>query len=203
MTSIENFYDELDLKYPEIAIAIDKIDRLKPKNIRFIIPILTPYMNTNKAEESTIYQNKQNLMNAEKDLLEVNNIKTTNYIKMNIPKELCSICDGEFELYDKENNKLKAKVDNTSTGSVSMSGTVDEYSISVSGSLSFNGNESIDEISGTFKIRPTEKFRYIPEGSKWIVVFIGGDITKPQIIGRYLESSDSEENDEESTNEEV
>jgi len=28
---------------------------------------------------------------------------------------------------------------------------------------------------------------YIPAGSKWIVVFIGGDITKPQIIGRYIE----------------
>ena len=62
MAAIENFYDELDLKYPEIAIAIDKIDRLKPKNIRFGIPILTPYMNTSKAEESTIYQNKQNLL---------------------------------------------------------------------------------------------------------------------------------------------
>ena len=201
MAAIENFYDELDLKYPEIAIAIDKIDRLKPKNIRFIIPILTPYMNTSKAEESTIYQNKQNLMNAEKELLEVNNIKTCNYITMNISKELCSICDGEFELYDKENNKLKAKVDNTSNGSVSMSGTVDEYSVSVSGSLSFSGNESMNEISGTFKVRPTEKYRYIPEGSKWIVVFIGGDITKPHIIGRYLDSSDSE--DEESDNEEV
>ena len=63
-----------------------------------------------------------------------------------------------------------------------MSGSVDEYGVSVSGSLSFNGDESMSEISGTFKVRPTEKFRYIPEGSKWIVVFIGGDITKPQII---------------------
>ena len=115
---------------------------------------------------------------------------------MNIPKEHCSICDGEFELYDEKNNRIKGKVNNTSTGSISMSGSVGEHSVSVSGSLSFNGEESMNEIGGTFKIRPTEKFRYIPEGSKWIVVFIGGDITKPQIIGRYLDLSDSKENED-------
>ena len=40
---------------------------------------------------------------------------------------------------------------------------------------------------GEVKYRFTPEDRFIDAGSKWIVVFIGGDITKPQIIGRYYE----------------
>ena len=40
---------------------------------------------------------------------------------------------------------------------------------------------------GILNIIPTDEYRYIDKGSKWIVVFIGGDINQPQLIGRYVE----------------
>lgn len=131
MIDASDFYENLDLKYPEIAIAIDKIDRLNPQPTRFIIPILTPSMPNESISNNKIYQNKVNLQNLSKDTVEVGNIDACNYITISMPKEVCGIiyCDN------------------------------------------------IDNIPNSV--------RYINPWSKWLVVFVGGDITNPRIISRY------------------
>lgn len=146
-----NYYDKLDLKYPEIAIAIDKIDRLKPGLIRFNVPVLTPNLTTNgKASKSDVHQSASNIQN--QNPIKISNISITNYISCKIPKELCS------------NDISRSSV----TGTMIIGQT--------SGSI----------LGGSY-INLVDYDRYIPAGSKWIIVFIGGDINKPQIIGRYTE----------------
>ena len=125
MNTMYDFYDKMDLKYPEIAIAMDDIDRMNPGEIRFAIPILTPLMDNSKPVVDTIRQTKSNLRNDPSVKLEVDNIRITNFISIRVPQEFCNV----YQL--------------------------------------------------------TEENRIIKSGSKWIVVFVGGDITKPRIISRY------------------
>lgn len=131
MHDLSDFYEKLDLKYNEIAIALDAIDRLNPGRIRFSIPILTPGLDSTSILSKRIYQNKSNLQNIDKGTVEVNNLVYTNYITLSVPKEVCGI------IYCEDPNALP------------------------------------------------DSTRYIPKGSKWIVSFIGGDITKPKIIAKY------------------
>lgn len=131
MKGASDFYENLDLKYPEIAIAIDRIDRLNPQPTRFIIPILTPSMPNRSITRNKVYQNKSNLQNFNKDMIEVDNIDVCNYITLPLTREVCGI------IY----------FDNTST--------------------------------------IPDSIRYIDPWSKWLVVFVGGDITNPRIISRY------------------
>ena len=161
MNTVTNYYEELDLKYPEIAIAMDDIDRLDPQPTRFIIPILTPNMNTEDISEQTIHQNSSNLQNSD-TVLEINNINVTNYITLPIPKEVCG--GLETELY-----KLASFVNKAN-----MSGSGGDFAY-----YSFSSSKS------TIFDFITDDIRYIKKGSKWLVVFVGGDITNPRIIARY------------------
>jgi len=125
---MSDFYDKLDLKYPEIAIAMEDIDRTNPGKVKFIIPVLTPNLDITKILSSTIYQNRANLKNNSSAKLEIETITLTNYIEIPVPREICGVTNISME----------------------------------------------DGI-------------YIKKGSKWIVVFVGGDITKPRVISRYLD----------------
>jgi len=126
MDSIINFYDNMDLRYPEIGIAMQQIDRLNPGEVKFIIPVLTPNMDNSRLIESKIHQNKSSLMNKNKNI-EIETLSVSNYITIKIPREVCSM----FYIADDD--------------------------------------------------------RFIPSGSKWIIVFVGGDITKPRVIAPYTE----------------
>ena len=126
MNDVSNFYDELDLKYPEIGIAMDPINRVNPGVVRFIIPVLTPNMDNSKIVTSTIYQNSSNLKNSNKQSFEISNLTVTNYIEIPIPREICGIPKAPEDIL-------------------------------------------------------------IPKESKWIIVFVGGDITRPRAIARYLD----------------
>lgn len=119
-----NFYDNLDLKYPEIGIAMQDINRSNPGKVKIIIPILTPNMDNSKLVEKIDRQNAINLKNSSHKL-NIQNVKITNYIEIPFPKEICIS-------YDENDNIIKA-------------------------------------------------------GSKWLIVFVGGDITKPRPIARYIE----------------
>ena len=206
MNDMTNFYDELDLKYPEIAIAMQDIDRTNPGKVKFSIPILTPTMDNNKTKENIERQNTSNLINADKKGLEIQNIQISNYIEIPVPSELCTLDSGEYEITDGIINISNANESTTGTatggysisGNISGVGTVSEHTGSINvfgsieGGMSISGftskgicNLSSGEITGRISIIPTD--RIIPAGSKWIVVFIGGDITKPRIIGRYIE----------------
>lgn len=127
MNNMTNFYDTLDLKYPEIGIAVQDIDRNNPGMVKIIIPILTPNMDNSKLIQKTIYQNSSNLRNLNKTNVDIQNIKITNYIEIPFPKEICTT------------------------------------------------------------ISSNETDKTIKAGSKWLIVFVGGDITKPRPIARYLD----------------
>lgn len=124
MNSITDFYDSLDLKYPEIGIAIQDINRDNPGKVKMIIPILTPNMDNSREINKMVYQNTSNLMNENKINIGIRDINITNYIKIPFQKEVCVSNDSD---------------------------------------------------------------RIIKKGSKWLVVFVGGDITKPRVISRYIE----------------
>lgn len=170
MNDMSDFYDNLDLKYPEIAIAMEDIDRVNPGVINFSIPILTPNMGKSEKEENKIHQEPTNLKNKEKNV-EVANITMTNYIPIRVPREVCGFVGDSH----------KVTGGNINVGGASQSGggsVVEGGSISVSGNVSGNPTALLDML-------PVD--RIIKAPSKWIVVFIGGDATQPRIIARYTE----------------
>lgn len=208
MNTISNFYDNLDLKYPEIGIAMDRIDRINPGYIRFIIPILTPNLDTTKIVEQKARQNKTNLMNTVNNV-EIENIEVSNFVKIKMPRELCTISDGEFEIeggtvYTEgvqatmtggSINSLRISGNIRGSGSVydsrSGGGSIDVNG-SVSGSASYSSHTGAltftnGHITDTVFIKPAQSCRYIEPPSKWIIIFIGGDITKPRVLCRYEE----------------
>lgn len=182
-----DFYDELDLRYPEIAICIEKIDRTNPGKKKFYIPVLTPNLDTTsmKTKVETVRQDTSNIVNESKP--SVGNVQIQNYIEIYLPKELCAFVGGDFNVENKDNIKVKSEGTVTLTGSTGMSGgEVHSHStLSGRGRLTFDGDDTT--FKGVLNSIPTDDYRYIDKGSKWIVVFIGGDIGKPQIIGRYYD----------------
>lgn len=203
MNTMSDFYDNLDLKYPEIAIAMQDIDRTYPGKVKFIIPILTPNMSTTKLEEKTIYQTGSNLQNAGTKP-EVTNIKCTNYVEIELPKELCAYVGGTFEILEAyewlpEGTPAKDSILHVRDADVTIdparqigSGTVIEGgSFNVTGSVTGIMRFTDGIPTGFLNLMPVD--RYIKEGSKWIVVFLGGDITKPYIVARYPQEQTEEE----------
>lgn len=190
MNDVSNFYETLDLRYNEIAIAKDTIDRIDPGVIRFIIPVLTPNMSTTSIVEDKIRLNSGNLMNRDTKP-EVEDLQLTNYVKIIVPKELCAFVGGVFEVeeyqplfvYPRESvlHFRDGKAHLVASGSVSDPGDF----VNVSGELDVN--DSIP--SGFLNLMPVD--RYIYEPSKWILTFIGGDVTKPRILARYPEDAET------------
>lgn len=183
----KNFYDELDLRYPEIAICIDVIDRTNPGTRNFYIPVLTPNVDTSslKTKVETIHQNNSNIANENK--VKINNIQIQNYIPITIPKELCAFVGGDFNIQNNGNMSFNSSGTITINGRTGPGGGLDHSHSTLfgTGNATYNGNESL--YKGILNSTPIDNQRYIAAGSKWIVVFIGGDIGKPQIIGRYTD----------------
>ena len=124
-----SFYDKLDLKYPEIGIAIEEIYCPNPGKIKVVIPILTPEAaSAGESEETIIQRSGGNLLNSSKNgtVFEVSDVIKRNYLEIKFPREICMPDD--------------------------------------------------------------QLTRVIWKGSKWIIVFLGGDITKPYPIARYYET---------------
>lgn len=168
MNDISNFYDEMDLKYPEIGIAMDRIDRLNPGLIRFSIPVLVPNMDNSKTYNGTIHQNTTNLKNDPSVKYEIDNIYISNYITIPMPKEVCAFIPSSFTITS----------GNINSPSVIMTGFSDH---------NIHGTGSMNQLSGSINIQYHDSERYIEPGSKWIIVFVGGDSTKPRVIARYTE----------------
>ena len=119
------FYQNLDLKYPELAICLeDSVDG----KAKFYIPILTPLLESTEAYETTdINISKSNIL-SDTTSMEITACTTANYVELHLPS---------LQLIDPETSKLK-----TMTGSC-------------------------------------------VKGDIFVIVFIGGSMNKPYIIGRY------------------
>ena len=180
-----DFYDELDLRYPEIAICLDKIDRTNPGTKNFYIPVLTPNVDTDsqKPKVQTYRQTNSTLANASKP--NISSIEIQNFIPITIPKELCAFVGGNYNVVNVDS------IDIASNGNITISGSTEDGGGIIHshrlGRYSYNLSGKETTYKGILNIIPTDEYRYIKEGSKWIVVFIGGDINKPQLIGRYTE----------------
>lgn len=115
----ENYYEKLDLKYPEIAIAAHRF-YTTDSSARFYIPVLMPLIGSDSSSNRTRIPPNTNILN----------------------KDRPSISSSAY-----------------STGSVSI--------------------PLREERLGHF-------YRNIvPKGTKFIVIFIGGDINNMAILGRY------------------
>ena len=193
--SNSNFYDDLDLRYPEIAVCIDRIDRTNPGTKNFYIPILTPNLDTSslKKKEEVVRQNSSMIVNQQ--AVNIGNVRIQNYIPITIPKELCVFATDSYN--------ITGSLSSLSTnGNISISGRTgsggsgegshSHSTLSGGGTATYDSSSS--SFSGTGTLIPLDSTRYIEPGSKWIVVFIGGDINKPQIIGRYTEPTVVTEN---------
>ena len=235
-TSVNTYYDDLDLKYPELAIAMDIIDITNPGKIRFSIPVLTPNMNRDIPQDDVEHQTNSDIINADRSSISIQNITMSNYMKIEVPAEVCGKLGGSYWISESDadvKGKLSAlvpkyipstalkvpgldkykvkpssvnvdwksdKVHYSANGLVSdpggvidVVGTVEEgHHFEMSGEdavltldTTTEKNEIVKISHIPLKIMPTPDRRYIKKKSKWIVLFIGGDVSKPKIIAPY------------------
>lgn len=76
------FYQDLDLKYPELAICLeDSVDGVA----KFYIPVLTPIMDSSEAyDETDNYVVKSNIL-SDTSAMEINVCTTSNYLELRLP----------------------------------------------------------------------------------------------------------------------
>ena len=83
MNEISNFYDQTDLRYPEIAVCLE--DTHGPTG-KFSIPILTPFMNNSSPVTETIYNDSgKTLLSGTRQELEIGNCTMSNYLVLDLP----------------------------------------------------------------------------------------------------------------------
>ena len=115
---MSDFYKDLDLKYPEIAITLEKFNKNTDSTVLCTIPVLLPF-----AQNSADIINTGNIEN------KVNNLGIGP----------CKIHKGTYLKIYREHSQ------------------------------------------GC----PSNEQGVVQPGQKFIIVFVGGDIDKPRIIGRY------------------
>lgn len=107
-----NFYNNIDFKYPEIAISLEDSENIG----KFFIPVLTPFLSSDEAyDKKEMDSPKTNITNRDQFIHDIEPCILSNYITLSLPK-----------------NDVQCK-----------------------------------------------------KGDKFVISFIGGDINKPYIIGRY------------------
>ena len=83
MNEISSFYDETDLRYPEIAICLE---RTYGPTGKFSIPILTPFMDNYNISREVIYNsNAKTLVSNNKKELGIGGCEVTNYLELKLP----------------------------------------------------------------------------------------------------------------------
>ena len=80
---VNDFYADLDLKYPEIAICMEDTDTGIGK---FFIPVLTPTLNRDFLFDEVDYFSKKNNIIDYKNH-DIQNITMSNYIELDIPNK--------------------------------------------------------------------------------------------------------------------
>lgn len=188
--SESNYYDSanISMKYLEIGIALSVIDRMNPGKIPFCIPSITP--NTNKSsttDKKIIQASKTNILTDNKDAVDVSNIEVSNYIYIDIPKELTALpgavydVSGDLDIKGSGDESI-VSANIAGTGLVSERlGKIDVHG-GVSGNISsINLNT---KVNGKLDLVLSNEYRYIPQNSKWLISFIGGDMSMPCVICR-------------------
>lgn len=86
------FYQNLDLRYPELAICLeDSVDGIA----KFYIPVLTPLLDGETPYDTTdINISKSNIL-SNSSSMEINACTTSNYIELRLPKTDNSCVKGD------------------------------------------------------------------------------------------------------------
>lgn len=208
MPNKTDFYNNssMNMPYLEIGIALKDIDRNNPGKIPFSIPILTPDVDTSKQVKSKVPQrDKSNILTDNKGAVDVSDIEVSNYIEIEIPRELCVLANAKYAVEGWLNIEGSGHVQTATlngtgsiSGSLSGTGTVgpplnyDSLSASgiVSGSISetVSGTHTTDfqkaKVDGELTLKMIAPYHIIPKGSKWLIAFIGGDMSMPRVICR-------------------
>lgn len=215
--STSGYYEEssnASLRYPEIAVCLEQIDRLNPKTTyKFRIPSLTPDMNSSENAMDKKITQKNDAIENETNNIEVKEVNISNYLELPVPRELLTYIGKDYKITGRVNidgsgscsfsssESYSGSESQSGSCAVNASGSVSDPggSINVSGSGSLNGSisGSVDS-SGTMTFNGAEGLfsvegelnlvpinRYIEKGSQWIVLFIGGDVNKPRLIAPY------------------
>lgn len=87
-----DFYQELDLRYPELAICLeDAVDKVA----KFYIPILTPILDKDEPYEITdINVNTNNILN-DSSSMEIGACTSSNYLELVVPDNLGECKKGD------------------------------------------------------------------------------------------------------------
>ena len=227
MASQSDYYGNVDLRYAEVGIAMQKIDRMNPGMVKFSIPTLTPGMSDHEDRNDKIIQkDKTNIANDNTDAVDVSNIEIGNTLLIDLPAELCALPGAYYDI----TGSYTSDQDITSDGAIEIQGSIKMTGRSrTDGSLTFNGNITgspktngisgasfsgngsvngafdasgtgtmvgrilhnttrgdidVRKIEGTVGLTLNEKSRYIEEGSRWLIMFVGGDISTPVVVCR-------------------
>ena len=92
---VENFYKNKNFSYLEVAICLEKFYKYRPGVLKFAIPIMEPYMSSSKIEENIHMTDYSNIMNKEKDKLNIKPIIETNAFSLELPADLVYDCDND------------------------------------------------------------------------------------------------------------
>lgn len=178
-----NYYENLDLRYPEIAIALEDIDRCNPGVIKFSVPILGPDQPQFPEHEELVIQTNSNIVNKNKSEVEISNINIKNYISIEIPKELCALAHCTYNILDHPSFINSPEAYNTQKGTVLGAG----LSCGGGNSIDVKGTAKLNHVTGLIELCPVDEgndYRYIRKPSKWLIMFVGGDVNKPAVICR-------------------
>lgn len=164
---MQDFYENLDLKYPEEAILVEDIScsYIDSPMCTFQIPILTPYNATGNSNETIIRSKLNNLMNADSDIVSISDCTLSNSITIKVPNYIIRGFIGDDIWSDFTDGSHDHDIPGCSYGN--------GHNVTSSGSHNHGPDRYHDhtrEVS-------------IPKGTKFIVVFLGGNISQPKIIG--------------------
>lgn len=196
--------------YPTIAICIEDIDRLTSKEYKFTIPSIN--FNKSSSTEDKTEEKNQGITNIANDSnIQIGKVEINNYFTIYLPKEVMSSTyttigmNGTLTGEGNNNSSINFGSVNSNSGNVNTNITIPphpdtSYTITSFIMTLFKlGGGTISSIKQSIKsfrvhtkttgddngmeIMPQD--RYITKGSKWVVVFIDGDPSKPAIIARY------------------
>lgn len=157
---MEQSYSQVDLRYVERAICMEEFYIHNPGKLKFYIPTLTPFESGGKPKESPVKSSKSHLLNKNKSVGGSGTITKSNYMVIDLPNWITAVIRD-------------IEVESECTG----------------GTAPADGGQcSPGTITNTIKklyFFDVDDREYVSEGKEFLVAFIGGDLSNPQIIGRY------------------
>lgn len=195
----------MQINTAEIAIAKQPIFRPNPGIVKFYIPSLMENSSGEAKNNQPIIQRNTSIVNNDKSNINISSVTTSNYIDIYLPRELTGYIDGAFDtsglLYMDSNTTAPTNLQLEGQLSLNLDGSTEESGgddhshplkntlMSTSQPWNFSGNIKSQNNILLSKAQPSfvnlqAQDNTIPINSKWIVIFVGGDIRYPVIIAR-------------------